>query len=80
MLYKHETLIAQGAGAFNRPYLLAHVPDYEEIAGAGTRHVKECYRLVYTIGGVRNSRAYKTLEEARQEFERVTIPIVAIEV
>ena len=79
MLYKHETLIAQGVGAFNRPYLLAHVPDYEEIAGAGTRHVKECYRLVYTIGGVRNSRAYKTLEEARQEFERVTIPIVAIE-
>jgi hypothetical protein len=79
MKYKHETVIKEGSGAFSRPYLLVHVPECDEIAGSGIRHVKECYRLVYTIGGVRNSRAYKTLEEAQTEFERVTTPIVAIE-
>jgi hypothetical protein len=79
MKYKHETVIKEGFGAFSRPYLLVHVPESEEIAGSGTRPIKECYRLVYTIGGVRNSRAYKTLAEARVEFERVTVPIVAID-
>jgi len=79
MKYNHETILQQGFGAFNRPYLLVHVAECEEIAGSGTRHIKECYRLVYTVGGVRNSRAYKTLDEATIEFERVTTPIIAIE-
>jgi len=79
MKYSHETIIKKAFGAFNRPYLLVHVPECEEIAGSGMRHIQECYRLVYTVGGARNSRAYKTFDEAQSEFERVTTPIIAIE-
>lgn len=79
MKYAHENLIEKGFGAFSRPYLLVHVPECDEIAGSGMRHVNECYRLVYQIQGVRHSRAYKTLDEAKTEFLRVTTPIYAVE-
>ena len=79
MKQNHEILIDAGYDAFDRCYVLAHVPECNEIAGSGMRHIKECWRLIFSVGGVRHSRAYKTLDEARQEFERVTIPIVAVE-
>lgn len=78
MLYAHETLLAEGAGAFNRRILLAHVPDCEEIAGSGTRQIKECYRVISMVCGVRHSQAYRTLDEAKAVFERFTTPIVEI--
>lgn len=76
VIYKHETIIEQASGAFGKPYALVHVPDCEEIAGSGTRHVEECFRVVHTFDGDRHSKAFKTLPEARAEFERWTKPII----
>ena len=76
IIYKHETVIEQSAGAFGKPYALVHVPECEEIAGSGTRHVKECYRVVHTFDKNRHSKAFKTFAEARAEFHQWTQPIV----
>lgn len=77
MIYSHEKLIEKGQGAFGKEYNLVHVPDCEEVAGAGIRQIKECYRVVYTIGGTRHSKAYKTLDEAQKTFDSITKPILA---
>lgn len=76
MLYKHETLIKEASGAFGKRYLLAHVPECDEIAGSGTRHIIECWRVVYMFDGNRHSKAFKTLDEAQSYFERWTTPII----
>jgi hypothetical protein len=78
MLYKNETLIKEAQGAFGKPYLLAHVAAGEEIAGSGTRYVNECFRVIHKFDGNRHSKAFKTLEEAQNEFDRWTAPIIAI--
>lgn len=44
MLYPHETIIKEAFGAWGKPYFLVHVPECDEVAGSGTRHVKECWR------------------------------------
>ena len=80
MLRSNETLIAKGFGAFKRPMFLAHVAEGIEVAGAGTRHQHECYRVIsIDRDGTRHGRAFKTLEEAKADFERWTTPIVAID-
>lgn len=76
MLYKNETLIAEAQGAFGKPYYLAHVAEGEEIAGSGTRHVKECWRVIHKFDGNRHSKAFAKLEEAQAELDRWTKPIV----
>ena len=75
----NETLIEKANGAFGRPYYLLSVAAAEVPAGAGTRWQNECYRVAYTIQGVRNSRAFKSYAEAKADFDRVTMPIVAID-
>jgi len=80
MIRKNETVIAEGFGAWQRPYFLAHVATGEEIAGSATRYQHECYRVIsLDRDGTRHSRAYATLDEAKAEFERWTTPIIAIE-
>jgi hypothetical protein len=76
MLYPNETLIKQAQGAFGKPYYLAHVTTGTEIAGSGTREVKECYRVIYKFDGNRHSKAFNTQEEALAEFNRWTQPII----
>lgn len=79
MLYKHETLLKEAYGAFGKKYCLAYVPECDEIAGSGTRHIKECWRVIYKFDGNRHSKAFATLEQAQAEFEQWTMPIVAME-
>lgn len=76
MLYKNETLISHGYGAWGKQYWLAHVAAGEEIAGSGTRHVEECYRVIWVFDGNRHSRAYKSLADAQAYFNSYTQPIV----
>ena len=74
----NETLIEYAAGAFGRPYYLLAVAEAIVPAGAGTRYQNECYRVMSTDrDGTRHSRAYKSYVEAKAEFDRVTMPIVA---
>jgi hypothetical protein len=75
-IYKHESIITKETGAFGKPYILVFVPECEEVAGSGTRKIKECYRVVSTISGNRHSKAYKTLAEAQAELDRWTKPII----
>lgn len=78
MLYTHETLLKEGTGAFGNKYNLAHVPECNEIAGSGMRHIKECYRVIYMFDGNRHSKAFKTLSEAETYFNAWTKPIVEV--
>lgn len=80
MIYANEKLLNKAHGAWQRRYFLLHVLPGEEPAGSRTRYQHECYRVMsLDRDGTRHSRAYKTLDEARIEFERVTTPIYAIE-
>jgi hypothetical protein len=76
MLYKHETLVREATGAFGKLYALVHVPECDEIAGSGARHVMECYRVVYMFDGNRHSKEFKTQEEAENEINTWTKLIV----
>lgn len=75
MLYTHETIIKEAFGAWGKPYFLVHVPECNEVAGSGTRHTTECFRVVHMFDGKRHSRAFKTLSEAQAELDRWTQPI-----
>ncbi len=68
LLYNHETLIQRGYGAFGKEYILAHVPECDEVAGSGARHIQECYRVIHQFDGNRHSRAFKTLDQAQECF------------
>lgn len=72
MLYKHETEIKRGTAAFGKEWILCSVPDCIELAGAGIREQKACYRIVYQFEGVRHSKAFKALEEAKEYFNKYT--------
>ncbi len=76
IIYQHEKVICRATGAFGKPYALVYVPECDEIAGSGTRHVNECYRVVHTFDGNRHSNAFKTLAEAQAAFDKWTKPIV----
>lgn len=78
MLYTHETLIKEATGAFGKLYALVHVPECDEVAGSGTRHIKECWRVVYMFDGNRHSKAFATLEAAQAEIDTWTMPIVGV--
>jgi hypothetical protein len=78
MLYNHETEITRGYGVFNRLMILAHVPDCEEVAGSGMRHIKECWRIVQSVQGVRHSQAFTTESQARDYLAQYTTPIEGI--
>ena len=80
MFLANETLLDKASGAWHRPYFLLLVWPGIVPAGAGTRYQNECYRVMsLNRDGTRHSKDYKTFEEARSEFERVTTPICAIE-
>lgn len=74
-IYKNETILETSCSAFGKPYILAHVAAGEEIAGSGTRQVKECFRVIHMFDGNRHSKAFKTLVEAKSYFDRWTNPI-----
>lgn len=75
IIYSHETVIQKRQGVFGKQYAIVHVPECEEVAGSGTRHIKECYRVVYMFDGNRHSKAFKTLKEAQKEIDAYTNPI-----
>lgn len=78
MLYNHEKLIKTGFAAFGKEYALVYVPEGYEAAGAGMRHVNECFRVVYMFDGNRHSKAFKTQSEAQIEFDKWTKPIAEV--
>lgn len=80
LIYKHETIIKKASGAFGKKYALVHVPECDEVAGSGTRHIKECWRVVYMFDGNRHSKAFSTLEQAEKEIDQWTVPIIGIPV
>ena len=77
IIYKHETVLKEAQGAFGKRYNLVHAPECDEVAGSGTRHIKECWRVVYMFDGNRHSKAFATLEAAQNELDTWTMPIVA---
>ena len=79
MLYNHETLIKEATGAFGKRFALVHVPECDEVAGSGTRHIKDCWRVVHMFDGNRHSKAFATLEQAQNELDAWTKPIIAVE-
>lgn len=76
----NETILEQANGAFSRPYYLLAVSEAIVVAGSGMRKDNECYRVASKDrDGTRHSRAYKSYTEAKTEFDRVTMPIVAVD-
>lgn len=74
----HEKLLDTREGAFGRKkYLIEVMPCDNEPAGSGVRVVPHMFRAASDIAGCRHSKAFKTLEDAKTEFERLTTPIIA---
>lgn len=76
MLYNHEILLDKGVMAFGKEFFLAYVPECEELAGSGTRKVKECFRVIWKFDGNRHSKAFLNFQEARAYFDAYTKPIL----
>lgn len=76
-----KTILATGTGAFGRRYELAHKTAGYELAGSCLRYQAiECFgSLSYDRNGIGHGQWFKTLEEARSNFERFTTPIVEVQ-
>lgn len=74
-----RTVLAKATGAFKRPYELIHKTAGYEIAGSCLRLTGEAWgSLSYDRNGTTHGQWFKTLAEARAQFEQFTTPVIEV--
>ena len=72
-----RTVLAEGQGAFGRPYVLVHKTSGYECAGSCARYTDESWGAIGTdFNGTMFGQWYKIEQDARAHFDRVTTPTV----